>query len=103
MIKVSVMYPNSGNASFDIDYYCNTHFPLVEKLLGEPLKGVSVDYGVSGGAPDEAPGFIAIGHLTFNSVEDFQESFGPNAGVIMEDLANFTNIEPKIQINEIKI
>jgi len=23
MIKVSVMYPNSSNATFDIDYYCD--------------------------------------------------------------------------------
>jgi uncharacterized protein (TIGR02118 family) len=102
MIKVSVMYPNSSDAIFDIDYYCNTHLSLVEKLLGGALKSGSIDYGLAGGAPGEAPAFVAMGHMTFNSVDEFQESFGPNADEIMADLSNFTNIQPQIQISEIK-
>lgn len=103
MIKVSVMYPNSSNATFDIDYYCNTHLPMVGKLLGDALKSGAVDSGLAGGAPGEEPAFIAMGHMTFNSVEEFQESFGPNAGAIMADLPNFTNTQPQIQISEIKL
>lgn len=103
MIKVSVMYPNSSGVTFDIDYYCNTHLPFVSKLLGDALKGGAVDYGLGGGMPGEAPPFVAMGHMTFNSVEDFQASFGPNAEAIMADLPNFTNSQPQIQISEIKI
>lgn len=103
MIKVSVMYPNSASAKFDIDYYCNTHIPMVVKLLGDALKVGAVDSGLAGGAPGDTPAFIAMGHMTFNSVEDFQAAFGPNAEVIMADLANFTNVEPTIQISEIRI
>lgn len=103
MIKVSVMYPNTPDAKFDIDYYCNTHVPLVAELLGEALKGGAVDSGLAGGAPGEAPAFIAMGHLTFESVESFQQSFGPNAEKIMADLPNFTNIQPQVQISEIKL
>jgi len=44
-----------------------------------------------------------MGHMTFNSVEDFQAAFAPNVEVIMADLANFTNVEPTIQISEIRI
>ena len=33
MIKVSVMYPNSPEGTFDIEYYCNTHIPMVGGLL----------------------------------------------------------------------
>ncbi|TNF08435.1 MAG: EthD family reductase [Gammaproteobacteria bacterium] len=103
MIKVSVMYPNSAEATFDIDYYCNTHVPLVVSLLGDALKAGAVDHGIAGGAPGEAPAFIAMGHLTFDSVEAFQQSFGPNADEILGDLPNFTNVQPTIQISEIKI
>mgnify|MGYP001812605126 CR=1 FL=1 len=103
MIKVSVMYPNSEGANFDIDYYCNTHIPMVGELLGDALKGGAVDSGLAGGAPGEAAPFIAMGHITFESVEAFQDSFGPNAEKIMADLANFTNVQPQIQISEIKI
>jgi uncharacterized protein (TIGR02118 family) len=103
MIKVSVMYPNNSEATFDIEYYCNTHVPLVGELLGEALKGGAVDYGLAGGAPGEAAPFIAIGHIMFDSVESFQEAFGPKAEEIMADLPNFTNIQPQMQISEIKI
>ena len=102
MIKVSVMYPNSEGATFDIDYYCNTHVPMVGELLGDALKGGAVDSGLAGGVPGEAAPFIAMGHLTFESVEAFQNSFGPNAEKILADLPNFTNTKPQIQISEIK-
>ena len=103
MIKVSVMYPNIPDAKFDIDYYCNTHVPLVVELLGDALKDGTVDLGLAGGAPGEAPAFIAMGHLMFEFVESFQQSFGPNAEKIMGDLPNFTNIQPQVQISEIKL
>ncbi|MDO6487636.1 EthD family reductase [Colwellia sp. 4_MG-2023] len=103
MIKVSVMYPKSLDGTFDINYYCKTHISLVGELLGDSLKHVTVDSGLAGGAPGEDPAFIAMAHMTFDSVESFEEAFGPNAETIMADLANFTNIQPQIQISEIKL
>jgi hypothetical protein len=35
MIRVSVLYPNSQGASFDMEYYLKTHLPMVRKTLGE--------------------------------------------------------------------
>ena len=102
MIKVSVFYPNSPNATFDIDYYCNKHIPMVEELLGSTLKGCSVDAGLAGGEPDQPAHFIAMGHLIFDSVEDFQSAFGPHAEQIMSDIPNYTSIQPQIQISDIK-
>jgi uncharacterized protein (TIGR02118 family) len=103
MITVSVMYPNSADATFDIEYYCNTHIPLVEELLGDALKSSQVDYGLAGGAPGEIPVFIAMGHLIFDSVDSFQKSFGPNAAKIQADIPNYTNTKPQLQISEIKL
>lgn len=103
MIKVSVMYPNSSIAVFDIEYYCNTHIPMVVKLLGDALISGSVDSGIAGGRPTDVPAFIAMGHMTFNSLEEFQVAFDPHAELIMADLANFTNVEPIIQISQIRI
>ena len=102
MIKVSVMYPAGEGANFDLDYYCNTHVPLVGRLLGDAVKDIAIDSGIAGGAPGQAAPFVAIGHLVFDSVETFQGSFGPNADQILSDLPNFTNIQPQIQISEIK-
>lgn len=103
MIKVSVMYPNSSDAKFDIEYYCNTHLPMVGKLLGDSLKGGNVDFGLAGGAPGEMAPFIAMGHMLFDSVESFQSAFGPQAGIIMADAPNYTNTQPQIQISEIRV
>lgn len=102
MIRVSVMYPNNEGAKFDHDYYAKTHVPMVvEKLSPLGLVGGEVNVGLAGGAPGAPAPYVAVGHLTFNSIEEFQSAFGPNAEEIMGDLPNFTDIEPVIQISQI--
>ena len=65
MIKVSVLYPNNEGSKFDMNYYCNTHIPMVREKLGKVCKGVAVEQGVSGATPGSRPAFIAMGHLYF--------------------------------------
>ena len=55
MIKVSVMYPNSADAKFDIDYYVNSHMPMVKRKVGDALKSMAVEQGLAGGAPGAPP------------------------------------------------
>jgi hypothetical protein len=38
MIKVSALYPNDKGKQFDMNYYCNTHLPMVLGLLGDAVK-----------------------------------------------------------------
>jgi uncharacterized protein (TIGR02118 family) len=101
MIKVSVFYPHSQDSSFDMDYYCNSHMPMVREKLGDACKDTAIEEGLGGGEPDTPPTYVAMGHLYFDSVEDFQNSFGPNAEAIMGDIPNYTNIEPVIQISQV--
>lgn len=103
MIKVSVLYANGEGKSFDIDYYCKKHVPMVGGLLGDALKAATVEKGLGGGAPNSPAAYAAMGNMYFNSMEEFGNSFGPNADEIMADLPNFTNIEPTIQISEVMI
>jgi len=44
-----------------------------------------------------------MGHLYFDSVEAFQAVFGPHAGPIMDDIPNYTNVQPTIQVSEVKL
>ncbi len=44
-----------------------------------------------------------MGHLYFDSVEEFQTAFTPHAAEIMADIPNYTNIQPVIQISEVKM
>ena len=103
MIKVSVLYPNNEGSNFDMSYYCNSHIPMVRQKLGKGCKGAAVEQGVSGATPGSRPAFIAMGHLYFDSLADFEAAFGPHAKDIMADIANYTDIQPTIQISEVKI
>ena len=103
MIKVSVMYPKTDSSRFDIDYYCNRHMPMVQQKLGGALKRMAVDHGLGGGTPGSNPLYAAIGHLFFDSVDAFQAAFGPHAKEIMADIPNYTNVQPAVQISEVKL
>lgn len=63
MIRVTVVYPNAEGSHFDIAYYCKTHIPLVQKLVGSALKAVAVEHGIAGGTPGSAAPYLAIGQL----------------------------------------
>lgn len=103
MIKVSVMYPNEPGSTFDMDYYLNSHVPMVGQKLGAAVKGASVDQGLGGPEPGSPPAYLAMGHLLFDSVEAFQQSFRPHASQLLGDIPNFTNVQPTIQISEVKM
>ena len=103
MIKVSVFYPNNEGSKFDMNYYCNSHIPMVRQKLGAACKGAAVEQGITGATPGSRPGFIAMGHIYFDSVEAFQTAFGPHAEAIMADIPNYTDIQPTLQIREVKI
>ncbi len=103
MVKVSVMYPNSAGGTFDMMYYLNTHIPMVQQKLGGAVKGAAVEQGLGGAQPGSPPAYLAMGHLLFDSVEAFQQSFGPHAQAILGDIPNYTNTQPTIQISEVKM
>ncbi len=103
MIRVSVLYPNGEDVKFDMDYYLNTHIPMAGELVGDALKGANIDQGLANGIPGEPIAYVVMTHLTFESVESFQEAFSPHAEKIMADLPNFTNSKPIIQISEAKV
>ncbi len=103
MIKVSLLYPKEEGKNFDMDYYLNKHAPMVMGLLGDAAKAATIESGLSGAAPGSSAPYVAMGNIYFDSVESFNNSFGPNAAQIMGDIPNYTNIEPVIQISEVLI
>ena len=74
-----------------------------EREVNATICQATVEKGLAGGEPDSTPTYQAMGNLYFDSVEMFQNSFGPNADKIMGDMPNYTNIEPIIQISEVMI
>ena len=103
MIRLSILYPNSEGGRFDLDYYLNTHMPMSIEKQGSLLKGVSVEYGISGVQPGTRPTYIVLCHFTYDSVEAFFEAFMPHAELLQGDIQNYTNVEPVMQFSEVKL
>jgi uncharacterized protein (TIGR02118 family) len=102
MIRVSVLYPNKPGAKFDYAYYEKKHIKMVSEKLGPMgLVKVEIDKGISGMPPGSQPPYLTVGYLVFNSMKDLQKAFVPLGGELHDDIPNFTNVEPQIQINEI--
>jgi uncharacterized protein (TIGR02118 family) len=103
MIKVSVMYPNKEGARFDHAYYRDKHMPLVKARLGDACKYYAIDKGLAGGAPGDPATYVGMCHIFSDSVETFQQGFGPHAKEIMGDIPNYTDIAPVMQISEVVV
>lgn len=101
MIKVSVMYPNGTDTKFDIDYYKNSHLPMVVESLGEALKGIEFSLGIGGRIPGELAPYVVVVDLKFESVAAFQAAFGPHAAKFAADVPNYTTVQGELQISEI--
>ncbi|WP_194850474.1 EthD family reductase [Nonlabens antarcticus] len=100
MIRVSVLYPNSDNVKFDVNYYKNNHLPMISNALGDTLKGLELDLGLSSRSDQPAP-YVAIAHLKFDDIASFQSAFIPHAQSFAADVINYSNVKGELQISEI--
>lgn len=103
MIKVSVMYPNIAGARFDHEYYRDKHMPLLKSRMGEACKHYTIDKGLTGGDSGAAAAYIGMCHVFCESISAFESVFGPHAKEMMEDIANYTDLKPVIQISEVVV
>jgi uncharacterized protein (TIGR02118 family) len=101
MVVISVLYPKTGESHFDYDYYLQKHMPLVRSRL-QPM-GLTTDVLIRGTSTLDGgqPGFELIGFLTFHSAEQVQAALAAFGKEIIEDIPNFTNLSPLIQMNDL--
>lgn len=100
MITITVLYPSRDGGRFDFDYYASTHLPMVSSSFeGEGLTEVRGLRGQPG--PDGAPApFAAIALIGFDSPESLQKArASEKMGPILADIANFTDLDPVMQVN----
>jgi uncharacterized protein (TIGR02118 family) len=103
MVKVTFLYPSKPGSRFKADYYIDTHMPLVVNRLGSALKGYSAEIGLSGAMPGSPPPNAAIASFTFDSVEAFTAAVMPHYMELQNDIPNYTDIEPIVQISDLRI
>ena len=56
-----------------------------------------------GGDRGAAAAYIGMCHVFCESVGAFESAFGPHAREMMEDIANYTDLKPVIQISEVVV
>ncbi|MDQ7732194.1 EthD family reductase [Halomonas sp. SpR1] len=97
MIDVMVAYPNSDTLAFDDVYYIEKHSPLVNSLLAEHgLRYLRVHRCI-----DSQATYHLVAHLGFESAQRFESAFEAIGDQLLADIANFTNVEPVMQVNEV--
>jgi len=102
LFKVAILYPNGEDQTFDIDYYEKKHMPMVAGFLGENLKFYEIDKGIAGRTPDDKVPFVAVGYFYCYDEAEYNKAIGQNIDAIINDIKKYTNIQPVIQISEIK-
>ena len=102
MIKVSILYPSKPGSRFDVDYYLTVHMPMAKRLLGLAVTEISIEIGIGGEVPGEPAPYAAIVGFTCESVDAFTAAFMPVANQLQGDIPNYTDIEPVVQISEIR-
>lgn len=102
MFKVMILYPAGENTSFDMDYYEQNHMPMVAGFIGKNLAFYEIDKGISGRTADGKAPFTAIGYFYVHDVAEYNKAIEQNIDTIRSDIKKYTNIQPTIQISEIK-
>jgi uncharacterized protein (TIGR02118 family) len=102
MIKVAILYPNGESKTFDMDYYEKKHMPMVAGFLGKNLKFYEIDNGISGRTPTDKVPFLAIGYFYINDIAEYNKAIAQNRDAVISDFKNYTNIQPVVQMSEVK-
>ena len=93
MIRLSVFYPVTEGASFDHDYYRDSHVPLAMGTWG--VESAEIDKGVDGP-------YVAAVHFTFDSLDAIKRAMAAEGTAnVLSDVAKFTTIKPVLQTSEI--
>ena len=102
MFKVAILYPNGEDKTFDMDYYEKKHIPMVAGFLGKNLKFYEIDKGIAGRTPNDKVPFVAIGYFYIHDIAEYNKAIAQNRDAVISDFKNYTNIQPVVQISEIK-
>jgi uncharacterized protein (TIGR02118 family) len=102
MVRLSVLYPATPGSRFDWDYYLGPHVDLVNRIVGPMgLVKVEIDRGIGGFPPGAPAPFHAVGHLFFNTLDDFQAALGATAPQLIADQAKYTDVQAVVMVSQV--
>lgn len=100
MYILTIIYPKSPDASFDFDYFRQTHLPEVGKAFtpfGLGYASVLRGEEMLGGGE---PAYFATTILSFATEQGARDAVASDGGrALAADIPNFTTVTPVIQFN----
>ena len=102
MFKVAILYPSGEGKTFDMDYYEKKHMPMVAGFLGKNLKFYEIDKGIAGRTPNDKVPYLAVGYFYIKDVAEYNKAIAQNRDAVISDIKNYTNIQPIVQISEVR-
>jgi len=102
LYKIAILYPNGEGKTFDMDYYERKHMPMVAGLLGRNLQFYEIDRGIAGRTPTDKVPYLAVGYFYVKDVAEYNKLIGQHREAIISDFKNYTNVQPLIQISEVR-
>ena len=102
LFKVTIFYASAEGKNFDMDYYEKKHMPMVARFIGKNLRFYEIDKGISGRTSTDKAPYMAIGYFYITDVAEYNEAMTKNRDAVINDIKNYTNIIPVIQISEVK-
>jgi uncharacterized protein (TIGR02118 family) len=98
---ITVMYENTADATFKLDYYLKKHMPLVsEKFTPHGLKSWRVVKAAAGPTGDKPP-YSIIATLEFDNTDQFKAAIAAEGGPVFGDVPNFSNKSPVVVIGDV--
>ncbi len=102
MVIVSVLYPLPSGTRFDLDYYMNSHIPLVERLLN-PMGLRQTRVFQAAATPGSESEFGIIAELFFDTGEELHAALAAHGAETQADIPNFTDAKPIIWMGRVLI
>ena len=100
MYIITITYPKSADASFDFDYFRNTHLPEVGRIFSPFGLGYASVLRGEQSLDGQEPAFFATTILSFATEEGARAAASSDgAKKLVADIANFTSVSPVMQFN----
>lgn len=76
--------------------------PMVAGFIGKNLKFYEIDKGIGGRTPNDKAPFVAVGYFYVYDMGKYNQAIAENRDAVVNDFKNYTNIQPVIQISEVR-
>ncbi len=101
MLRMTVLYPAGEDATFDWDYYRGSHMALVGDRFGPHMaREPEVTRGVSL-VPKGDAAFACTAAMYFADRDALNAALQAGGMDIPNDIPNFTNVQPVMQLDEV--